>query len=132
MLAAQHGIADYGALRLAEGLEANTGLKRLDLSNNRVTRDGAVGLAAMMERNTTLEALNLSYNRLEDEGAETLCTAIVSNPCGVSRYAGPLQLLPARQRGSSSRQLARLALAHTKPALQLTWCGRVQVVPRPQ
>jgi len=85
----KHGIVDLGATRLAEGLAINTALQVLDVSNNRITRDGVVAFARMTKWNSSLQSLNLSYNRLEDEGAETICSAVATNPCGLSR-CGPI------------------------------------------
>ncbi|XP_071944428.1 leucine-rich repeat-containing protein 34-like isoform X2 [Antedon mediterranea] len=69
-------IKDFGAERLVDALVLNIGLKYLDLSCNRITRDGALAISKLLKRNTPLEVLDLGFNRIEDDGAVYISEAL--------------------------------------------------------
>ncbi|XP_033107597.1 leucine-rich repeat-containing protein 34-like isoform X2 [Anneissia japonica] len=70
-------IKDFGAERLVDNLIENIGLKYLDLSCNRITRDGALAISKLLKRNTPLEILDLGFNRIEDDGAVSISEALI-------------------------------------------------------
>lgn len=71
------GISDAGCEALAMAIRDNPGcVRKLDLSNNRITDDGAVSLALGVS-GTALANMDLSNNKeITDRGAAALATAI--------------------------------------------------------
>ena len=67
------------ATLLANALEKNTTLERLDLYANNIGDEGAKALASALEKNTTLVLLELAKNNIGDEGAKALATALEKN-----------------------------------------------------
>jgi Ran GTPase-activating protein (RanGAP) involved in mRNA processing and transport len=52
-------IGDEGAIRIAEGLEKNTSLKKLDLRDCEIGVRGAKRIGEMLEKNASLVEINL-------------------------------------------------------------------------
>lgn len=71
------GISDAGCEALAMAIRDNPGcVRKLDLSNNRITDDGAVSLA-LAASGTALANIDLSNNKeITDRGAAALATAV--------------------------------------------------------
>ena len=67
------------AVVLADVLQSNTTVTKLDLSDNAIGAAGAVGLAEVLKSNTTLTVLNLSYSGIGGAGAAGLAEALKSN-----------------------------------------------------
>jgi Ran GTPase-activating protein (RanGAP) involved in mRNA processing and transport len=64
-----------GAGLLAEALESNDTIVRLDLSRNSVQPMGAASLANALTRNSSLRSLDLSSNKLGGAGVQVLFAA---------------------------------------------------------
>ena len=62
-------IGDSGAMSIAQALEHNTALVKLDLWDNKIGDKGAVSLARALEKNTVLTTLDLGINKITDTGA---------------------------------------------------------------
>ena len=75
----QNRIEGEGACELAKMLQANTALKELNLSGNGIGDEGACELAKMLQANTALKELNLSGNGIGDEGACELAKMLQAN-----------------------------------------------------
>lgn len=72
-------IGDEGAILLAEVLQENTSVQKLDLERANITDEGAARLADALTENTTLKYLDLYGNRIGDAAAKNLGEAIVRN-----------------------------------------------------
>ena len=70
---------DAGAAAIAEALNTNTTLERLELSGNAVDAAGAAALAEALASSTSLKALNLSDNYVGAAGALSLASALRQN-----------------------------------------------------
>lgn len=68
-----------GGAAIAKALSANTTLKSLDLSWNKLGLASATHLGNAIYNNYSLVELNLSYNRIRDEGAEAVGNALTFN-----------------------------------------------------
>jgi hypothetical protein len=73
-------ITDAGAKSLASALAAHTGLKTLDLDNNRLTAAGVRALAPVLSGMKGHQGLFFASNRLGDEGAAELAAIISQRP----------------------------------------------------
>ena len=71
---------DRDVVRIAEGVEANTSLVRLDLSMNAIEDIGATQFAiALSNRTDALNELNLARNKIAQVGCERLAEMLASN-----------------------------------------------------
>ena len=68
-----NGIGDAGAVALAKALTKNSTLTELDLSRNEIGDTGAAALAEAIKTNSSLKVLHFSCNRIGDGG----CAALV-------------------------------------------------------
>jgi NLR family CARD domain-containing protein 3 len=69
-----------GAQAIAKSLAKNTGVKFLNLFNNKIGFDGAEALKETLKTNNVLEHLELGHNRIRDRGFQSLAEGIKSNP----------------------------------------------------
>ncbi|UJR12891.1 hypothetical protein I4U23_017065 [Adineta vaga] len=74
----QLGYGD-GIQILAEFLQANTTLLKLNLSNNQIAFSGSKYLSNALEKNTTLTSLYLRSDNIDDRGIENLSQALKIN-----------------------------------------------------
>ena len=74
-----NGIGDVGAAALAEALGRNSSLTELDLSRNEIGDMGAAALAEAIKTNSALKVLHFSCNRIRDEGCAALVEAMKLN-----------------------------------------------------
>ena len=72
-------IADAGAVALAKAIQTNTTLTELKLSYNTIADAGAAALTVTIQTNTTLTRLDVSYNTITDAGAAALAEGIQIN-----------------------------------------------------
>ena len=72
-------IGDSGAMSIAQALEHNTALVKLDLWDNKIGDKGAVSLARALEKNTVLTTLDLGINKITDTGATAIAAALQVN-----------------------------------------------------
>jgi Ran GTPase-activating protein (RanGAP) involved in mRNA processing and transport len=73
-----NSISDLGVKAVAQMLEKNLALKRLNLANNHIGAVGALSLASVLRTTTTLQRLDVSHNGLERGGLE-IASALGSN-----------------------------------------------------
>eukprot|EP01028_Stygiella_incarcerata_P004576 TRINITY_DN2007_c1_g2_i5.p1 TRINITY_DN2007_c1_g2~~TRINITY_DN2007_c1_g2_i5.p1 ORF type:complete len:573 (-),score=126.82 TRINITY_DN2007_c1_g2_i5:169-1887(-) len=78
-LSGNDGIGDEGWIRITKALEANTSLKRLNLTSCKIGPSAAIGIAEMLRKNSSLVCLHLTRNNgIGNEGwiqiAESLDT----------------------------------------------------------
>ncbi|XP_068713583.1 NLR family CARD domain-containing protein 4-like [Montipora foliosa] len=74
-----NGIGDVGAAALAEALKRNSTLTELDLSRNGIGDKGAAALAEAIKTNSSLKVLHFSYNRIGDIGCAALLETMKIN-----------------------------------------------------
>ena len=72
-------LSDSGALYIAEGLNQNIALRKLNLHVCGITAMGAKTLAQTLAINTSLQSLDLSYNRLTGVGVGALAESLKHN-----------------------------------------------------
>ena len=75
-LCGDHGIEDY-ANEIKEGLQMNTKLISLTLCN--IGNNGAITLAEAIQVNSTLQKINISNNSISDDGAAAISNSIKFN-----------------------------------------------------
>ena len=68
-------LSDVAALAISYSLENNTTLQELNLHNNSITDIGAIAIGKAIHENYTLKKLNISLNKISANGA----AAIISN-----------------------------------------------------
>ena len=107
-------IGDEGAKDLAEALEKNNTLTRLDVASNSIGAEGAKALAKALEKNTTLIELNLE--NFDDATTHSIWKSIqrnrvlyVTNVLQKIKYASdPDKLSPVSQSLNSGLGILRL------------------------
>ena len=67
-LSQNHTFSDSGAYIVCQGLQHNTSLVYLNLSNTGITDKGAEYVAQALESNCSLEKLDISRNQISDRG----------------------------------------------------------------
>ena len=72
-------ISSSCVITLAEALQSNRTLQRLDLSENEIGYLGAAALAQALKKNQTLTHLQLSGNKIGDSGAKEFVEALQCN-----------------------------------------------------
>lgn len=75
----RNDIGDDGAEVLLGSLKFNRTLTTLDLSDNRISITGAAALAEVLRFNRTLKEINFSINFISDDGAQMLLDALQVN-----------------------------------------------------
>ena len=65
--------------RIAQALQTNRILQKLDVSNNSICDDGMVAISDYLKNNDSLRELNLSENEITDEGVQKISKAIKIN-----------------------------------------------------
>ncbi|CAM9481373.1 unnamed protein product, partial [Chrysoparadoxa australica] len=68
-----------GGAAIAQALNLNTTLRKLDLSWNRLGRDSGVLLGKALTTNNSLEWLSIAYNAIGNKGAQEIGTALLTN-----------------------------------------------------
>ena len=68
--------SDLGAQCVCQGLQHNTTLVSLDLSNTRLTDEGAVYIAQLLTSNNSLRTLDISQNSIGVDGFDRICKAL--------------------------------------------------------
>ncbi|CAM9449937.1 unnamed protein product [Choristocarpus tenellus] len=71
-----------GGCGIAQALDCNTTLRRIDLQWNCLGAKSGILLGNALENNHTLEWLNVSYNAIGDRGAQAIGQALLVN-CGL-------------------------------------------------
>ena len=69
-------ITNNGSKIIAEAIEVNTRIKKLDISNNIICDDGAIAISNSLKYNSSLQQLNMSKNNITSEGAKYIAEAI--------------------------------------------------------
>ncbi|KAI8848200.1 hypothetical protein BC829DRAFT_394639 [Chytridium lagenaria] len=76
------GVTDWSMTDcLAMAVKVNMGVKELDLSCNRITRDGGVSLCQALYKHSYISRLNLSCCSIQDQGAEAVSLMLLYNKC---------------------------------------------------
>ncbi|KAJ3099006.1 Leucine-rich repeat-containing protein 34 [Phlyctochytrium planicorne] len=77
---AKFGITDWTMTDcIASAIKVNTGLRSLDLSCNRITRDGGVSLCQALYKHAYIGQLSLSCCAIQDQGAEAVSVMLLYN-----------------------------------------------------
>ncbi|XP_068686719.1 leucine-rich repeat-containing protein 74A-like [Montipora foliosa] len=74
-----YGIGDRGILAVAEALERNITVRKLNLHDNSLTHVGAKALAEMLKDNCFISQLDVSENRFGPKGIESFGDMLVEN-----------------------------------------------------
>ena len=74
-----YGIANNGSKKIAEAIQVNIRLQRLDISNNCIHDDGAIAISNSLKYNISLQELNMSKNNITRVGAKYIAEAIQAN-----------------------------------------------------
>ena len=69
-------ITNNGSKKIAEAIQVNKRLQRLDISNNNICDDGAIAISNSLKYNISLQELNMSRNKITSEGTKNITTAI--------------------------------------------------------
>ena len=72
-------ITSEGAKCIAEAIQVNTTLHKLDLSNNAISDDGVDVICGGLKNNTTLQELNISHNHITNKGTVMMAEALQTN-----------------------------------------------------
>ena len=72
-------IIDHGVISIAEVIQVNTTLQKLDISFNTITDDGVAAISDGLKNNNSLQELNISGNNITSEGAKKIGEAIHIN-----------------------------------------------------
>ena len=72
-------LSDVGVSFIAEGLQKNTTVQSMHLSDCNITSSGAKCLAKMLKFNSSLTDLYINYNPIRDEGVAHLAEALKMN-----------------------------------------------------
>ena len=75
----QCNISDEGAESLARALAVNSSLQELDISFNKIGDNGIAHIATALQTNTTLRTLDISWCIISSKGAESLARALAVN-----------------------------------------------------
>ena len=78
-----NSIFDDGCVQIANALQVNMGLTKLNLEGNNIKDAGAEAIAAALEVNSRLFFLGLGSNQIEDTGGKALARAL-DNSTGLS------------------------------------------------
>jgi Ran GTPase-activating protein (RanGAP) involved in mRNA processing and transport len=72
-------IGDEGSQSIAKALKTNRSLKKLFLTDCRITDIGVIGLNESLKVNATLEVLNLNDNQINNSGALIIADGLKEN-----------------------------------------------------
>ena len=72
-------IGNNGAITLAEAIQVNTTLQKINISNNSISDDGAAAISNSLKVNSSLQELNISRNKITSEGTKYIAEAIQVN-----------------------------------------------------
>ena len=72
-------VTNNGAITIAEAIQMNTTLQKLNISNNSISDDGAAAISDGLKNNNSLQELNISRNEITNEGAQYIAEAIQVN-----------------------------------------------------
>ena len=75
----QNRISKNGAISISKCIEYNKTLKELDLSKNIIYNIGLKKIAVAMQANQTLRKLNTSYNHISNDGAVAISECLKNN-----------------------------------------------------
>ena len=75
----QNRISKNGAISISQCIEYNKTLKELDLSKNIISNVGLKKIAVAMQTNQTLQKLNISHNNISDDGAVAISKCLKVN-----------------------------------------------------
>ena len=64
---------------IAEAIQVNTALQKLNISHNEISDDGAIAFSECLKTNTTLIELDMSWNNITCKGASVIVEAIQVN-----------------------------------------------------
>ncbi len=73
----QCSIGDEGAKAIAHTLQYNNSLKHLYLSSNKIGKDGATAIAHTLQHNNSLKTLYLRLNKIGNDGATAIAHALI-------------------------------------------------------
>ena len=72
-------ITNDGAIRIAEAIQVNTTLQKLNISNNSICDDGAARISNCLKYNVSLKELNISQNNITNRGIRVITKTIQMN-----------------------------------------------------
>ena len=72
-------IGNNGAITLAEAIQVNTTLQKINISSNSISDDGVAAISNSIKFNTSLQELNISRNMITSEGTKYIAEAIQVN-----------------------------------------------------
>jgi hypothetical protein len=72
----KNNIDSLGAVKIAEYLESNPPIRRIDLDHNRLNDDDAILISQALKRSTTLEMLHLHSNNITSIGVKALLISV--------------------------------------------------------
>ena len=75
----QNRISKNGAISISKCIEYNKTLKELDLSKNIISNIGLKKIAVAMQANQTLQKYNISHNNISDDGAVAISACLKNN-----------------------------------------------------
>jgi Ran GTPase-activating protein (RanGAP) involved in mRNA processing and transport len=73
------GLLNYGVNALAQSLESNVSITKLDLRNNRISAEGGYALARAIKVNRTLTTIDLRWNDIGPQAGAAFIEALRSN-----------------------------------------------------
>ena len=76
---AQKCISDVDAHIVAEVLYSNETVTKLDLSQNRISKNGAISISKCIKHNKTLKELDVSKNKISNIGLKKIAVAMQAN-----------------------------------------------------
>ena len=72
-------LTHWGAVTIAEYLEGDPPIHRIDLEHNRLNDDDAVLISQALKRNTNMLSINLLLNNFTSNGVKALLTCVFDN-----------------------------------------------------
>ena len=72
-------ITNNGAITIAEVIQVNTTLQKLNISNNKISDDAVAAISDCLKFNTSLQELNISHNCITNGGIKLIAQAIQIN-----------------------------------------------------
>ena len=76
---ALRNIGNNGAITLAEAIQANTTLQKINVSNNSISDNGVAVISNSLKFNISLQELNISRNKITSEGTKYIGESILLN-----------------------------------------------------
>ena len=72
-------VTNNGAITIAEAIQVNTTLQKLNISNNSISDDGAAAIIYSLQFNNSLQELKMSRNKITSEGVKKISEVIQVN-----------------------------------------------------